>query len=129
MAWDCTPYPHYYDLLMPFVLIAAAVGIPTLLVLSYRWLYGPTVVEQVYPFNDRAPCPHCDRNVLHAPGKCEYCDMYPEEQAKRILAGVNFTGENDPNKKPCPAEERRSLDSINNWPGNRTSLAGDGEDD
>lgn len=62
--------------------------------------------------------PHCDNLVLHAPSTCKYCDMYPEEQQARIRDGVNFTGEGDPNKRTCPAEERRKLDIINRWYGN-----------
>lgn len=26
--WDCTPYPHYLDFLMPFILGSAVVGWP-----------------------------------------------------------------------------------------------------
>lgn len=67
----------------------------------------------------RAPFPHCDSRVLHAPGACEYCDMYPEEQALRDREGTNFTGQADPKKKPCPATAARSVENINKWPGNR----------
>lgn len=72
-----------------------------------------------------APYPHCDDRVLHAPGVCSFCDLYPEEQAARIANGVNFTGESDPNKKQCPAEQRRSLDTINRWGGNRAASDAD----
>lgn len=65
-----------------------------------------------------AQAPHCDDLVLHAPGNCKYCDMFPDIQQARIKNGVNFTGENDPKKKQCPAEVRRSLDTINRWGGN-----------
>lgn len=64
-----------------------------------------------------APFPHCDDLVLHR--DCEYCNEYPERQRKRAADGINFTGEYDPSKKPCPSEERRSLEIINRWPGNR----------
>ena len=63
--------------------------------------------------------PHCDSRVLHAPGKCEFCDRYQDRQNERIAQGINFTGENDPAKKPCPATEVRPLDMIERWPGNR----------
>src|SRR4051812_31142043 len=66
----------------------------------------------------KARFPHCDSNILHAPKKCIYCDEYPEEQAKRIADGINFTGEQDPNKTKCPAEEARALKMIEQWPGN-----------
>lgn len=66
----------------------------------------------------QAPFPHCDSQVLHAPGKCEYCDEYPLMQQDRRRSSVNFTGENDPDKKQCPAEARRALAIINKWGGN-----------
>ena len=62
--------------------------------------------------------PHCDSNVLHAPGKCIYCDHFPERQRARQIAEMNFTGEQDPNKSPCPAEHARPLETINRWGGN-----------
>jgi len=68
--------------------------------------------------NEKAPFPHCDPKVLHAPGKCEYCDEYPAMQEERKLDGVNFTGEHDPALKPCPALDARSLDTIEKWSGN-----------
>ena len=61
-----------------------------------------------------APFPHCDSNVLHAPGECEYCDLYPAEQHARIRLGINFTGHG-----ADPATDLRPLDIINRWPGNR----------
>jgi hypothetical protein len=62
--------------------------------------------------------PHCDDKVLHAPGKCKYCDAFPTAQANRITDNINFTGEGDPNKKQCPAEVRRSAATIHRWYGN-----------
>lgn len=69
-----------------------------------------------------AKYPHCDELVLHAPGTCEYCDRYPVDQAIRVSEGINFTGEGNPNKKPCPAEVRRKLSTINKWGGNVPKL-------
>lgn len=63
--------------------------------------------------------PHCDQYVLHAPGQCKYCDDYPTRQAKRVELGINFTGEHDERKIPCPAEMLRPETSINRWHGNR----------
>ncbi len=64
--------------------------------------------------------PHCDNRVLHAPtAGCIYCNERPEWQKLRMDWGINFTGENDPSKLPCPAETRRSLENIEKWPGNR----------
>lgn len=63
--------------------------------------------------------PHCDADVIHRPGLCRYCDDRPDLQARRILDGVNFTGEHDPAKTVCPSEGRRSVEQIERWPGNR----------
>lgn len=63
--------------------------------------------------------PHCDMGVLHAPGRCEYCDRHPKWQKLRVAWNVNFTGESDPNKTTCPATQRRPVASIEAWPGNR----------
>lgn len=63
--------------------------------------------------------PHCDGDVLHAPGVCPYCDKHPDLQKYRSQAGINFTGEYVEGKTLCPSEQRRSLKDINRWPGNR----------
>jgi hypothetical protein len=64
--------------------------------------------------------PHCDRSVLHNPTLgCEFCNAFPERQQLREIWGINFTGENDPNKTPCPSTRYRSVEHINRWPGNR----------
>jgi hypothetical protein len=65
-----------------------------------------------------AKYPHCDMYVLHKPGQCEYCDLYPQRHVDRITAGINFTGEKVPGFAPCPAEVRRELSTINMWYGN-----------
>ncbi|HET6372995.1 MAG TPA: hypothetical protein VFG76_06795 [Candidatus Polarisedimenticolia bacterium] len=70
--------------------------------------------------------PHCDALVLHAPGACPYCDRHPDWQQLRQMWGINFTGEHDSSKIACPAERRRSLDTINRWPGNRPEGYGGG---
>jgi hypothetical protein len=74
--------------------------------------------KEVALLEERAAYPHCDSLVLHSPGECRYCDMYPEQQQRRELQGINFTGQYDPNKRPCPAEQYRSLETINKWGGN-----------
>lgn len=71
-----------------------------------------------------AKFPHCDQRVLHAPGFCEYCDLYPAEQQSRFDGNINFTGENDPQKLACPSQAARPLDVINKWPGNRPKQSG-----
>lgn len=68
----------------------------------------------------KAKFPHCDQNVLHAPGACVYCDKYPEAQMKRIEDYINFTGGDDPNASPCPSLRYRALEVIERWPGNRS---------
>ena len=67
----------------------------------------------------RAKFPHCDEFVLHSPGECVYFDMHPKQQKLRIKQGVNFTGHNDPSKTKCPATQRRDLEIIDQWHGNR----------
>lgn len=57
--------------------------------------------------------PHCDPNVLHAPGECVYCDMHPDMQEARVAQGINFTGHG-----PDPATDVRPLEIINKWYGN-----------
>lgn len=68
---------------------------------------------------DRAPYPHCDALILHMPGQCVVCDKFPDYQYDRIMDRRNFTGEYEDYKEPDPATKKRSLDTINQWPGNR----------
>lgn len=65
--------------------------------------------------------PHCDSRVLHAPGECQFCDMYPLAQAQRRDAGLNFTGHHEAGKATCPSELARPLEVIERWPGNRAT--------
>ena len=67
--------------------------------------------------------PHCDSEVLHRPGACQYCDHRPDLQEFRLLHGINFTGENDPAKLSCPAAAKRSVETIERWGGNRARAA------
>lgn len=48
-----------------------------------------------------AEFPHCNAEVLHAPGTCRYCDAYPDRQKARQASNTPFT----------PAE-------ANGWGGN-----------
>lgn len=64
-----------------------------------------------------ASFPHCDDLVLHAPYECKYCDMFPDMQALRLLRGIPFTGHGED-----PATERRPLNVINKWAGNRKAI-------
>lgn len=63
--------------------------------------------------------PHCDARVLHAPGECEYCDGFPLAQKLRATWGINYTGEHDPGKLPCPAELLRPVEAVHAWGGNQ----------
>lgn len=76
----------------------------------------PPAPEEEIP---TAPYPHCDSDVLHAPGECRFCDLYKDAQAYRKMLGINFTGHREPRLQMCPSEERRNLATINKWPGNR----------
>lgn len=66
----------------------------------------------------RAFAPHCDQSILHAPGKCQYCDEYPDWQEMREVQRINFTGENDADKAPCPSEAFRPAEVRDRWGGN-----------
>lgn len=78
------------------------------------------VVGFEYEQPDGMPMAHCDQTILHAPGKCQYCDHYPEAQKIRQFWRINFTGENDPDKAPCPSEYFRPAEVRDRWPGNTT---------
>ncbi len=68
---------------------------------------------------DEYTMPHCDSTILHAPGACQYCDMYPAWQQLRERWRLNFTGEHDPDKAPCPSEHSRPPEIRDRWYGNR----------
>jgi hypothetical protein len=72
------------------------------------------------PEKGRAFAPHCDQSVLHSEDSgCRHCQKYPDWQALRRRQRINFTGEHDPKKAPCPSESFRDLSTIYRWPGNR----------
>jgi hypothetical protein len=62
--------------------------------------------------------PHCDARIVHAPGECSYCDESGLQYVRENW-GINFTGHNDEDKLPCPADLARSKESLNSWGGNR----------
>jgi hypothetical protein len=62
--------------------------------------------------------PHCDHLILHAPGKCRYCDSHPEWQALRLAWEINFTGEENPQLAPCPSAKYRPAYQAHRWHGN-----------
>lgn len=72
-----------------------------------------------YKPNEEPPVsfPHCDSSILHAPGLCQYCDKHGDWQELREAWGINFTGETDEGKLPCPADARRG-DKHMLWGGN-----------
>lgn len=62
--------------------------------------------------------PHCDQKVLHAPGRCEYCDDLPEWQELRQAWGIAFTGQTPKDGQlPCPAWYARG-EKCQWWSGN-----------
>lgn len=65
--------------------------------------------------------PHCDQNILHKPGACQFCDMHPEWQELRVVWGINFSGEYDPTKAPCPSERHRPAFLSHRWVGNQAT--------
>jgi hypothetical protein len=84
----------------------------------------------------RAFAPHCDQRILHEPGACWSCDLYPDWQALRVKWGIAFTGHRPEEERlgpvaeimavrrqlPCPADFNRPADSPSdhrNWPNNR----------
>lgn len=80
---------------------------------------------------ERAFAPHCDSRILHAPGECWCCDMYPDWQALREKWGIAFTGQLPltgvaGNQLPCPADFNRPPDSKSDhrrWVPNRAQGA------
>ena len=66
--------------------------------------------------------PHCDSRILHAPQACDICDGFPFAQRLRDVWGINYTGESDPNKLPCPAEVARESHLLNAWAHNRARI-------
>jgi hypothetical protein len=70
----------------------------------------------------RAFAPHCDQRILHQPGECWACDLYPDWQKLRELWGIDFSGRSTPGKLPCPADYHRPPGSPSDhrqWPNNR----------
>jgi hypothetical protein len=82
----------------------------------------------------RAFAPHCDQRILHEPGECWACDMYPDWQALRVKWGIAFTGQRPVPERvgeagfivrhmlPCPADYNRPPGSPSDhqqWPNNR----------
>lgn len=72
------------------------------------------------PWEQSGSAPHCDQRVLHAPGECESCDLFPNWQQARIVQGVAFTGREPVDGEVFdPASLFRTAEQINAWPGNR----------
>ena len=75
--------------------------------------------------------PHCDDRILHRPGKCWACDLYPERQALRVKFSIRYTGD-DPLAMPvwpCPAEMARPAESLNHWYGNVARTQAEADED
>jgi hypothetical protein len=76
--------------------------------------------------SERAEAPHCESLILHAPGECKWCDLYPDLQAARKLWRIAFTGHPPtPDETACPADLKRGPESYNNWSGNRAAAPED----
>lgn len=88
--------------------------------------YRPTDEESQFAHQQISQFPHCDSLILHRRGSCQYCDSHPDWQALRIAWEINFTGEADPQKAPCPSAKYRPAYQAHRWHGNRPSK-GDGE--
>lgn len=41
--------------------------------------------------NSEYEAPHCNVEVLHAPGECEFCDKFPGRQQLRIASETPFS--------------------------------------
>lgn len=67
--------------------------------------------------------PHCDSAILHAPGKCRYCDKYKDFQHVREVQRIAFTGSPEElgtdELAPCPSTWFRSPEKRDRWAGNR----------
>jgi len=62
--------------------------------------------------------PHCDQDVLHEKGICQYCDKFPKKQQYRIDNKISFTGTHAPGCTPCPSDAKRGIGGAHKWPGN-----------
>jgi hypothetical protein len=83
------------------------------------WRKGKNPGEiEVEDWDDTPQFPHCDTQILHAPGECEYCDRHPDWQTMRRWWRINFTGHHDPLLAPCPSTHLRTDEQRDSWPGN-----------
>lgn len=66
--------------------------------------------------------PHCESRMLHAPGECAVCDLYPARQRQRLHDGIAFTGHKAAEgETPCPCDlavENGERGDPNQWYGN-----------
>lgn len=76
----------------------------------------------VDPHPEMPVAPHCDSLILHAPGECKFCDVYPSWQQGRMQGRVNFTNHHDSDLAECPSTWRRDDETRDRWPGNRAVL-------
>ncbi len=84
--------------------------------------YHPTPEESKLVY-DNLRFPHCDPSILHKPGDCKYCDAHPDWQALRIAWEINFTGEDNLQKAPCPSSKYRPAYQAHRWGGNHPTNA------
>lgn len=90
---------------------------------GHRGLWPPS--GSLTPPPDLPQMPHCDSSILHRPGECQFCDMHPDWQQYREMARINFTGQADEGKAPCPSNWFRPASARDRWPGNVPAPAGE----
>jgi hypothetical protein len=60
--------------------------------------------------------PHSDCRVLHAPGECVECDLFPIFQALRFAWDIAYTGYTPENKElPCPFDYGKGEPYLNTY--------------
>lgn len=76
--------------------------------------------KEARKYTKRGVPPHCDADVVHAPGECVFCDVTPGLQESRAADGIAYTG-HEPvgDQLPCPSDARRGLAGAHVWGGNR----------
>ncbi len=91
---------------------------------EFALVLAPDLRRTLPPIEDSTRAPHCDPSILHAPGECEFCDLHPSRQVEREIQRINFTGQHDPERAPCPSEFFRSPTDRDAWGRNRPSRKG-----
>lgn len=83
------------------------------------WSWGYTKKAEAYEFSNHSPgiqYPHCNTEVLHAPGQCKYCDKYPDWQQVRIKKGEPFANDDDTMWHGNVAKPEYNVQLDESWP-------------